>query len=430
MAVARGGQVRHNIGLIIAAEVGIAQVIVHLVGPGHKVGADRHQVIHHQEHLVALDADGRTVARRSAHGVNLLHRGRAHAARVDGVGELGFIQFHVATQHSKDEAVDDLSCLAVGLRGAIHLGHEKDRLGCLIRANVQEVGQGGNGGGARRVHLFQRQLCARGRLRLAEGGYLAIGAVVTVVANNDRVLTNRQQRHKLVRHAAAHHAHIALHGNDIHACAAEDIEVGLVDVRVEGIQTRLVAIKRVRILHGELAHTNDAGARARLVAEFGLDLVEHKGKLAIAADNLLRHVGHDLFVRHAQHHVAPVAILEARHVITNLIPAPRLLPQFGGMHHRQRDFLAANRVHLLADDPFNFALDAQPQRQEIKDARSNLLDHACTHQQVMADHVGVGGGVSQCLEEEARHAHGRGLQSEEVKKKVVRWLGRRQFNRV
>ncbi len=129
------------------------------------------------------------------------------------------------------------------------------------------------------------------------------------------------------------------------------------------------------------------------------------GQLAVAADEALGHVGHDLLVGHGQEHVAAGAILEARHVGADGLPAAGLLPQFGRVDDGQGDFLAADGVHLLAEDVLDLVLDAQGEGQEIEDAGGDLVDHAGAQQELMADDVGVGGHLAQGLEEEFRDSH-------------------------
>ena len=58
-----------------------------------------------------------------------------------------------------------------------------------------------------------------GRRRLAEGGDLAVGAVAAGVAEHQRVLADGGERHELVRHAAAHHARVALDGDRVEVAA-------------------------------------------------------------------------------------------------------------------------------------------------------------------------------------------------------------------
>jgi hypothetical protein len=208
-----------------------------------------------------------------------------------------------------------------------------------------------------------------------------------------------------VGHASAHHARVAGHGDGVQVAAVEDVEIGLVELGVVGVDAGLVAVEGVGVLHRKLAHADQPGAGPRLVAELGLDLVEHHRQLAVAADELGRQLRHDLLMGHAQAHVATVAVLEARHVAADLVPAAAALPDLGGVHHGQGDFLAADRVHLLADDVLDLVFDALRQRQDVEDAGGDLVDHAGAQHQLVADGVGVGGHFTERLEKHSGHAH-------------------------
>ncbi len=254
IAVGHGDEVGDDIGSVVAAVVGVAQVVAGLVGAGHQVGADGDQVVHDQQHLVTLDAERRAVAGLGADGQDLLDDGRAQAAGLDGVGELGFVQLHVAAHDGKDKL---LGYRAVRL---VDVGHHEDGLGRLALGNAEEGGQVGNGFAVGRGHLFQGQRRSRGRRGLAEDGDLAVGAVAAVVAQDERVLADGGEGHELVGHRAAHHADVGADGDHVQVAAVEDVEVGLVEVRVVGIEAGLVPVERVGVLHRELAHADDAGA--------------------------------------------------------------------------------------------------------------------------------------------------------------------------
>ena len=200
-------------------------------------------------------------------------------------------------------------------------------------------------------------------------------------------------------HAPAHHAGVAGHGNGVQVAAVEDVEIGLVEFGIVGVDAGLVAVKGVGVLHRELAHANQTRPWAWLVAELGLNLVEHHRQLAVAADKPGRQFGHDLLVGHAQAHVTTVAVLEPRHVAADLVPAPATLPDLGGVHHRQGDFLAVDGVHLLADDVLDLVFDALRRRQQVENAGSDLVDHPGAQHELVADGVGIGWHFAEGLEE-------------------------------
>ena len=78
---------------------------------------------------------------------------------------------------------------------------------------------------------------------------------------------------------------------------------------VGNVEPGRIDVERIRVLHDELPHAQQAGPRPRLVAELGLNLVPDLGKLLVAAQFLARDVGHDFLVGHAQRQLGAFAIL-------------------------------------------------------------------------------------------------------------------------
>ena len=119
---------------------------------------------------------------------------------------------------------------------------------------------------------------------------------------------------------------------------------------VSHVQTGLIHVERVRVFHDELAHAQQAGLRARLIAKLGLDLVPDLRQLLIAAQLAARDYSHDFFVCHAQAQVTAETVLEPEEVFAHYVPAARLLPYLGRIERREQHFLAADGVHFLAHD--------------------------------------------------------------------------------
>ena len=61
----------------------------------------------------------------------------------------------------------------------------------------------------------------------------------------------------------------------------EDLHISIV-VRIEGgIETLIIKIEAVRVLHSEFSHPEQAALRARLITEFHLDLIPKLRKLLV-----------------------------------------------------------------------------------------------------------------------------------------------------
>ena len=101
-------------------------------------------------------------------------------------------------------------------------------------------------------------------------------------------------------------------------------QIGVVVLLVGNIQAGGIEIEGVGILHDELAHAQQTGFGARLVAEFGLDLIPDLRQLFVAAQFAARDGGHDFFVRHAEAEVAAETVFQAEHVVAHDVPAARI----------------------------------------------------------------------------------------------------------
>ena len=189
-------------------------------------------------------------------------------------------------------------------------------------------------------------------------------------------------------------------GDRLEAQPREDPLVGLVVELVAVVQPGLVDVERVAVLHDELADADQPAARARLVAELGLEVVDDQRQLAVALHEVAQQVGDHLLVGHGQHHVAPGSVLEADHLGADLRVAARLAPQVGGVHDRHLHLLPADGVDLLADDLLDALLHPEAERQQGVDAGAELAQVAGAHQQPMRRHLGVGRVVAQGGEEE------------------------------
>ena len=147
----------------------------------------------------------------------------------------------------------------------------------------------------------------------------------------------------------------------------------------------------IGVLHDEFARAHHAEARPHLVAEFGLDLVEVDGQLAVAAQFAARDVGDHLFVGRAHHEFALVPVAEAQQLGPVCGPAAGFLPQLGGLYRGHEDLERAGAVHFLADDVFHLAQHPQPHGQPAVDAGGHAANHAGAQHQLVAQELRLGG---------------------------------------
>ena len=74
----------------------------------------------------------------------------------------------------------------------------------------------------------------------------------------------------------------------------------------------------------------------------------------------------------------------------DLVAAGRL-PELDRGQHRREELLRADRVHLLADDLLDLAMDAPAERQERPQAGADLADEPAAHEQLVRGRLRVGG---------------------------------------
>ena len=196
---------------------------------------------------------------------------------------------------------------------------------------------------------------------------------------------------ELVRAGAADCAGVGGDGAELQPQAAEDARVGVVHVAVLALQIRVVGVERIAVLHDELARAHDAEARAALVAELGLDVIEVNRQLAVALQLAPREVGDHLLGGRLDHEIALVAVLEAQELRPVFLPAARLLPQLAGLHHRHHQLEGAGAVHLLAHHRFDLAQHTHAERQPGIDAGREPPDEARAQHQPMAHDLRLGG---------------------------------------
>ncbi len=339
-----------------------------------------------------MDADWRAVTRLGADRPDLLGGGRHDIVFAGDLAELGFVHVEVATDHAEDE-----------LAG---LAHEEHGLGRPRQRHVEQVRQRLDRGGVRRLDLLDREQVLRVGRGPAEGGDLAIGGVLALRVDQDRVLAVRGEGHELFRQRTAHHPDVGADLDVFEADAGEDAVVGGFVQGVRGVEPGGVDIQRVRILHRELADADQAAAGARLVPELGLQVIDDLRQLAVGVDLAGRQVGDDFLVGHRQHQVAFGPILEPRHFRPDRVVAAAGAPEIGRMHARHQHLLAADRVHLLADDRLALAHHAVPQGQQAEEAGSQGPDHRGPHHELVAGNLDIRRGVAQGSTEEMCHPHG------------------------
>ena len=139
----------------------------------------------------------------------------------------------------------------------------------------------------------------------------------------------------------------------LESAAIEYPAIRLVVQGVRVIQSRGVHVERIGVLHGEAPHAHQTGLGARLVPEFGLDLIPDLRQLLVTPQFAEGEVRDDFLLGHAEAQLPAPAILEAEHIAPDGVPAAAFLPDFGRMEFGSVNLLRPDRIHFLADDPLD-----------------------------------------------------------------------------
>lgn len=103
------------------------------------------------------------------------------------------------------------------------------------------------------------------------------------MAEGNGVFARIRQDHKLVRKIAANGAGIGLHRAKAQTQALEQAGVGPVHGPVACLRARVCGVKRIAVLHDELAPAHETEAGADFITKLGLDLIQTHGQLPVGA---------------------------------------------------------------------------------------------------------------------------------------------------
>ena len=303
------------------------------------------------------------------------HDGGMHFS-LQVVAQLGLIHVQVAADKHDHE-------------GIVHVALVHHSLAGLLGLDLQEGTQVFNGLDVGGVHLFQRSNLT-GLIVQQAGSRFHVGTVVAVMAQHDGVFAHIGQQHVFMAHLAAHHTAVAGHRHNLrHAAAGVDAVVGFVAAHIVLLQVFLGGVEGVGILHGELAHTDQAAAAAGFIPELRLDLVDHERILGIGVSHVRHQLDGSFLVGHTKHHIAAGTVLEPQQLRADGIIPAGLAPHICGHGNREQHFLSVDAVHLLADDVFDLRGNALGDGKQRKDAVAHGLDVAAAHHQCLAGNLTV-----------------------------------------
>ena len=143
---------------------------------------------------------------------------------------------------------------------------------------------------------------------------------------------------------------IGAHRDRLQAHAGEGAQIGHEHLVVGMHGPGLVEVEGIGVLHQELARAHDAEARAHLVAELPLDVIEVQRQVLVGAHIAPEDLRDHLLVGRPEQHVALVPVLDAQHLLAIGVVAARFPPEIGRLDRRHQKLDGAGAVLLLADD--------------------------------------------------------------------------------
>ena len=213
------------------------------------------------------------------------------------------------------------------------------------------------------MDLFHRKIFDVCILDLWPGdlGLFQVCRIVAASAVTDGVLAGIGHDHELMRKTAADASRISLHGTKTETAAGKDPLIRLEHLPVTFFRPGLVHIETVGILHAEFPAAHHTEPRPNLVTEFRLNLIEVPGKLTVGFNVVSNQIGDHFLMCRAEAALPVMAIPESKQFFSVMNPATGLLPEFGGLNHRQKKLLGPRTVHLLPHDLFKLSDDAVAQ---------------------------------------------------------------------
>ena len=308
------GDVGDHIGLVVAPDVDVAQVVALAIRAGDEVGGAGDEVVDHHDR--PMGAHRRAVARLHPRGLDLLDRRRADpAGRLVALTSLvSLTSWSPRTMAVSSRPSPATKNAALAVRAAsIPRNAASDAMVVVPGVATSSSGSASSAAGS-----------GCGTI-----GDLAVRGVAARLAQDEDVLAGGVEDHELVGQGPAHHADVGADRDRVEAEALEGPHVGPVLRPVAGVEPGLVAVAAVGVFHDELANADQPTARraARLAISSG------SGRPASGAGDTTgrcrRGAADDLLVGHREDHVAAVAVLEPPQLWPDRVVPPARPPDIG-----------------------------------------------------------------------------------------------------
>ena len=306
-----------------------------------------------------------------------------------GVDEFDHIAVAVASYERRNESVP-LSQLVICL--------EQQSFDSLLLLETEEVSDLFDRLRSRSVHLLER-LHLVSLLRIVS----AVRALhsrrhVALRAVSDLTLAVFRKSCEFVRSASSDSSVVRLYRSVVEAAAVEDLLVSAVHIVVALVESFVVEVERVSILHDELAAPHETESGPHLITVLRLDLIKTHRKLLVARYVRPHDIGEYLFMRRSEAEVSALPVLYSPQLGTVIEPSSRILPQLSRLDGAHQDLLSADSVHLFPDDLLDLSDRSVSEIHVSVDTRCQLSDHACPEEQDVAGQHRFARRFSECFQ--------------------------------
>ena len=238
-----------------------------------------------------------------------------------------------------------------------------------------------------------------------------VSVVVDALAGNRQVehvpvaknagFAGLRQNDELMGEISADRPGLRRHRNGFQPHARKGAQVGDEHLVVGDAGGGLVDIEGIGILHQEFTPAHHAEARALLVAEFPLNMIENLRQIAIGANVGAEDFRDHLLVGRAIQHLPLVPIFDAQHFGAIRVVTAALAPEIGKLQRRHQEFDRAGTVLLLPHDLLDLLEHAKAERKPGVDAGGLLADESCPQHQAVRDDLRLFRGLAQDRQEVA-----------------------------
>ena len=296
---------------------------------------------------------------------------------VQSVYQLNHVQFAVASDESSYVTV---------LLAFFVISYEQQSLDGLFLRQTQEVSNFFDSLGTRSVYFFHFQHCYIVAVCCCIHTCCSFYSCshFTAVAVCDFTFTDFRQCSEFVGTTAADSTGVSFYRTELQTASGKYSFVSFIHFIVALVQTFVVLVEGVSVLHDELTASHQTESRTSFVSVLGLNLIQVHRQLSVGSYVVSDNVSEYFFVSWTQAEFSLVSVLYSPHFRTVCEPSAGFLPQFCRLQSGHVNFLCALAIHFLTDDVFNLADGSPAQRHEAVNTGNQLSDHAGSQQQNMA----------------------------------------------